>query len=980
MKRRWSFFPSFAVWVLLLHLATLDSGCVALRPLRAWREAAQANIATHFVLPELDVTHGTTAATAARREALLLDPPLPLYDLYVVMPQEDWELLWRAHDTALFKECQLLFFPSNISQTEEVKDEGEVKGFQLGGKIAVNGFSSLRYRKKSFQLLLSANDQNFITAALLHNEKEEAVLHRNMKENKTEEERTSPVLSIDFFGGKQVARLKQTPGEERDGEGKEMQAKNRKGQTLPSAKAKKTAYLFHQNSIDTAKETAILQMHQKKMILRSEYLDGTFLRNKLVNDLIRAAGGYAPRTRFFRLFFVASSSSASYQLLSSLSHSSPPSAISSSSSTLDTKYVGLYVANEFIDENMMMAHSLQDRPLWRELRNNEADIDAFSGKLKGKAYFGRSCGHREACKELRTLLKSIPSSKEELKKEYRDEEAEDEDEERNGSFGYRFIRKHLEGKMLDLRSFFAFHIVNMWALNLDHQNNFFFYRAVSSSSIPFSPFVVVNLDGDTSFGKFGVPTRVDVEVREICRPLLQPRWMFRRLLEVPEYKEYCKQETLRLLVDGPLNSRSIRHRILSHSKHLRAAIMEDHQKWFGKTMFDEEVEYLLNVADTRSSLRPYDYHPSSSTSLVTPIFRSTLSFLFALLWIQQRNNQNKEHNRKLRTSTNVGLRERKTKEEDEDEEELEEGRRKRRRKDDMSLPVAACLPRSSTRSSLCALFKKNLGWKVGMEVLIFLALDVSLYRMMDRLDTVEDGEMSYNRVVIYLGPSWALSCYTMLWLVLRIWAFVSIVLGENHSNNDLLPKLRQPKKELDDIFYFPPSSTSGSSLSSPTSSSSSWRRRWKTATTTFLNIGSSSRVNTPSSSHRTHSPSASNFNRLHPPFLFLFLRSFELLVVCSMLIVIELFGDTTSLVLFLPTLGLTLSRWIVSCLRHYRRSSLLFFFLVFFGGIALLLWIAAVLFEHVSETVYVDPAWSEMQQLEEKDGSFLQRWTGVMFF
>ncbi|KAL6051002.1 hypothetical protein QOT17_019464 [Balamuthia mandrillaris] len=978
MKRRWSFFFFFFVWVLLLHLASLDSGCLALRPLTAWRKAAQANMATHFVLPELDLAQGTTTTG---REALLLDPPLPLYDLYVVMPQEDWELLWRAHDTALFKECQLLFFPSNISQTEEVKDEGEVKGVQLGGKIAVNGFSSLRYRKKSFQLLLSANDQNFITAALLHDEKaEEAVLHRNMKENKTEEERTtSPVLSIDFFGGKQVARLKQTTGEERQGDGKEMNAKNRKGQLRPSAKAKKTAYLFHKNSIDNAKETAILQMHQKKMILRSEYLDGTFLRNKLVNDLIRAAGGYAPRTRFFRLFFVASSSSAPYQLLSSLSHSSPPSALSSSSSTLDTEYVGLYVANEFIDENMMMAY--YDRPLWGELRNNEADIDALNGKLKGKAYFGRSCGHREACKELRTLLKSIPSSKEELKEEYRDEEAEEEDEERPGSFGYRFIRKHLEGRMLDLRSFFAFHIVNMWALNLDHQNNFFFYRAVSSSSISFSPFVVVNLDGDTSFGKFGVPTRVDVEVREICKPLLQPRWMFRRLLEVPEYREYCKQETLRLLVDGPLNSWSIRHRILGHSKHLRAAIMEDHQKWFGKTMFDEEVEYLLNVADTRSSIRPYDYHPSSSSSLVAPIFRSTLSFLFALLWIQQHNNQNKEHNRKLRTSTNVGPRERKMKEED--EEELEEGRRKRRRRDDMLLPVAICLPRSSTRSSsLCAPFKKNLGWKVGMEVLIFLALDVSLYRMMDRLDTVEDGEMSYNRVVIYLGPSWALSCYTILWLVLRVWAFVNIARGENDSNNDLLPKLRQPKKELDDIFYFPTSSSTASSLSSSSSptSSSSWRRRWKTATTTLLNIGSSSRVNTSSSSHRAHSPSASNYNRIHPPFLFLFLRSFELLVVCSMLIVINLFGDTTSLILFLPTLGLTLSRWIVSCLRHYRRSSLLLFFLVFFGGIALLLWIAAVLFEHVSETVYVDPVWSEMQQLEENDGSFLQRWTGVMFF
>ena len=268
-----------------------------------------------------------------------------------------------------------------------------------------------------------------------------------------------------------------------------------------------------------------------RLVLQAAWIDPTFLRNKLTLDLVRAAGGLAPRVGFARL-------------------------------TVNGVDHGLYTTVERVDDVFLAKHGLPADCNLYKAEGNEADWRPKADDLLG---YDQEIGAPPNA-DLTTLIDTCAATP---------ETAAD-------------FAAAVE-PLLDVEDVLVYQRVHTFAMNRDaYTKNYLLYHDLTAPpGTAAARFRLISWDADATFGLKWEGTPLDSEQTD------WHGWdgFSPRLLSIPEYLgEYVLEYTQSL--DGALAVAPILARIDAAAAVIRADARSDLALWQPEKDFDVEVERL----------------------------------------------------------------------------------------------------------------------------------------------------------------------------------------------------------------------------------------------------------------------------------------------------------------------------------------------------------------------------------------------------
>ncbi len=273
------------------------------------------------------------------------------------------------------------------------------------------------------------------------------------------------------------------------------------------------------------------------LILKAQWVDPSFVRDALAHELVRAAGGLAPRVRFVHL-------------------------------VLARHYHGLYALTEAVDGRFLQGAGLPPRGDLYKAVNHNANFQKKDNFLAG---YEKKQGSEDSDAALGALLAALwacPSG---------DQACFDAD-----------VLPHL-----DLDSYFAYLAANALADNRDaFTKNYYLFS--SSGGTP-GPFFTVNWDADATFG---LNWDGNVAQPPVLGPWGRPTGLSNRLAALPNYRALYL-EMLAALSDAALEGGLLEARLTELEAALAPDLRFEECRWNRPGAFAQSIALIRDFLANR---------------------------------------------------------------------------------------------------------------------------------------------------------------------------------------------------------------------------------------------------------------------------------------------------------------------------------------------------------------------------------------------
>jgi hypothetical protein len=283
---------------------------------------------------------------------------------------------------------------------------------------------------------------------------------------------------------------------------------------------------------------------EERLVLQASWIDQTFVRAKLVMDLVRELGGLAPRVGYARLH-------------------------------VNGKYQGLYQVIERVDEHYLERNGFaRDGNLYKA-ENHAADFGVHDDPLAG---FAEITHEDMQADDLAELFQACMTT-----------------EQTHAAFEQSVAPR------VSLEDFQIWYLVMSYALNLDtFSKNYYLYHDPQAQDPEHgSAFRIIHWDADTSFGMWWDGTRWK---EPGSAELYGQRNKFApRLFAITEYRQ-AYLERFRELLGSTFASERVLTRARQLLDVLEPYIVEERERWKRSGAWDDERAYLEETIVLRSEV------------------------------------------------------------------------------------------------------------------------------------------------------------------------------------------------------------------------------------------------------------------------------------------------------------------------------------------------------------------------------------------
>jgi spore coat protein H len=275
---------------------------------------------------------------------------------------------------------------------------------------------------------------------------------------------------------------------------------------------------------------------QERLVLQAAVIDPTFVRAKLVMDLVRELGGLAPRIGFARVH-------------------------------INGEFVGLYQVIERIDEHYLDRQGFARTGNLYKAEGHAANWGNLESPLAG---FAERTNVDDKADDLAALFRVAM----------------------NTEASHQAFERDL-APLLSMEDFYVWHLVMAYTLNLDtFTKNYYLYHDTQASDAQHGKaFRVIHWDADTSLGMWWDGRRYwENDIADVKGGLNHNK-LSARLFAIPEYrKPYL--ERFRDLLESTFASAAVWSRARSLLDALEPDIAHDREKWARTGSIADERDYL----------------------------------------------------------------------------------------------------------------------------------------------------------------------------------------------------------------------------------------------------------------------------------------------------------------------------------------------------------------------------------------------------
>jgi hypothetical protein len=273
---------------------------------------------------------------------------------------------------------------------------------------------------------------------------------------------------------------------------------------------------------------------QERLVLQAAWIDQTFVRAKLVMDLMRELGGYAPRVSYARVF-------------------------------INGEFAGLYQTIERIDEHYLDEHGFARTGNLYKAEDHAANWDVHENPLAGFSERTNEDGKADDLAQLFSACKNSEATHEAFEREL--------------------------APLLSLEDFLLWHLVMSYTLNLDtYTKNYYLYHDPQAASAEQGAvFRVIHWDADTSFGQYW-------DGQRFSEP--GASWLYGdinkcagRLFGITQYRKPYLERYAQLL-ETHFSTERVLGRARALLDALEPEIAADRERWQREGLFADERAYL----------------------------------------------------------------------------------------------------------------------------------------------------------------------------------------------------------------------------------------------------------------------------------------------------------------------------------------------------------------------------------------------------